>query len=216
MLHDPKLTEEVREGWGIKNVFRLKTYLSAEYRGFPEDDYSITKIFLTVVPNDRKFYEFGASVFGIDEDSRLVTDRRRAAIARNDDDPEVRLDAFIGRRWYDGQFQTRIGALEGKFGGVLTFEPSWTRREGSWLEGGRLRLALRDDYDDTRIREDVHTLLGRAELEFDLRLHSAWPALRVMAIEDNILDDAEIAYGVAFTFEDKDLKYLVGMLGIGG
>lgn len=216
MLHDPQLTREVREGWGIRNVFRLRTYLSAEYRGFPEDDYDITKLFLTIAPNERKFYEFGASIIGIDEESPLVTDRRRAAIARNDDDPEIRLDAFIGRRWYAGQFHTRIGILEGKVGGVFTLEPAWARREGRFLEALRLRLAVRDDYDDTRIHEDYDPFLARAEMEADLRFMKSWPALRVMTIVDHLLDDEELAYGVGFTFEDKDLKYLVGMLGIGG
>ena len=199
---------------------RSRVIAGGEYREYGGSETSITKLFLRLQPDDTKFFQGGVAFMGLNAAGKTIVFEDQ--IDSGDDQLKAvgELFAFYKIPWFfDNHVGVRFGLIEGKPGGGVDVD----FKLGEWPVTAAFEI--RDAYgsvEDEDIDENVRGPMTRALLRaplwapggdewWKLVLH----AMKVTAGASRLQDDPEFFVGVGGELEDKDLRTLVVLLGLG-
>ena len=199
---------------------RSRVTVGGDYREFGDSETSTTKLFLRLQPDDTKFFQGGVAFMGLRAAGETIVFEDQ--IEENDDQLKAvaELFAYYKIPWFgDNHLAIRAGLMEGKPGGGLDVD----FKLGDWPV--TTAFEIRDAYghvEDEDIDENVRGPMTRAFVKaplwapdgdewWKLVLH----AVKVTVGASRLQDDPEIFVGFGGELEDKDLRTLVVLLGLG-
>ena len=199
---------------------RSRVIAGADYREFADSETTITKLFLRLQPDDTKFFQGGVAFMGLSAGGPTIVFEDQ--IEKGDDQLKAvgELFAFYKIPWFfNNHVGIRGGLIEGKPGGGVDID----FKLGEWPVTAAFEI--RDAYghvEDEDIDENVRGPMTRALLKaplwapggdewWKLVLHS----FKVTAGASRLQDNPEFFVGFGGELEDKDLRTLVVLLGLG-
>jgi len=199
---------------------RSRVIVGGDYREFGDSETTITKLYLRLQPDDTKFFQGGVAFMGLFADGPTIVFEDQ--IEEGDDQLKAvgELFAYYKIPWFfDNHVAIRGGLIEGKPGGGLDVD----FKLGDWPVTAAFEI--RDAYghvEDEDIDENVRGPMTRALLKAPLWAPNgdAWwklvlHSVKVTAGASRLQDDPEFFLGFGGELEDKDLRTLVVLLGLG-
>ncbi|MFH1024043.1 MAG: MlaD family protein [Planctomycetota bacterium] len=177
-------------------VNRMQMFLGLGSTAYDEEKMTISRVYVRIEPDAKKYYLLGVSVFDLRETSPLPHNMDKSHI-------QVGADLQLAYKFSKNRLTLRGGLIEGKIGGGADVD----------LLKGKLKFTLegRDTYNDTDLRENIDSMLLRTKVTTSFfKGH-----LQVSAGINNILEKSSFMVGLTFQFRDNDLKYVVGAIGSG-
>jgi phospholipid/cholesterol/gamma-HCH transport system substrate-binding protein len=199
---------------------RSRVIVGGDYREFGDSETSTTKLFLRLVPDETKFFQAGVAFMSLRASGQTIVFEDQ--IEENDDQLKAvgEIFAYYKIPWFGANhLAIRGGLMEGKPGGGLDLD----FKIGEWPV--TTAFEIRDAYghvEDEDIDENVRGPMTRALIKaplwapdgdewWKLVLHS----FKVTAGASRLQDDPEFFVGFGGELEDKDLRTLVVLLGLG-
>lgn len=174
----------------------IRTFWNYRYRYDARDDEGKSDIGVKIVPREGKFYAVGVSHVG-----EPITDEKRLEFERKN-----RITGVMGADW--GPFTGYAGAIRSDGGAGLDFRPLWWNKD--W--GKRVTLtAEASDFErdrtvkGQRLEGPVVSVGGHIAIT---------PWLLVGARGEDIMERGAFMSYTNIVFEDKDLAYLLGFVGL--
>jgi hypothetical protein len=199
---------------------RSRVTVGGDYREFADTETAITKLFLRLQPDDTKFFQGGVAFMSLNASGKTIVFEDQ--IEEGDDQLKAvgELFAYYKIPWFgDNHIAIRGGLIEGKPGGGLDLDFTL----GDWPVAAAFEI--RDAYghvEDEDIDENVRGPMTRAFVKAPLWAPNGddwWKlvlhAVKVTAGASRLQDDPEFFVGFGGELEDKDLRTLVVLLGLG-
>lgn len=204
----------------LGRVGRTRVIVGGEYKPMVESETDLTRLYLRLQPDETKYFQGGVTFMSLFADGETI--RFEKQVEEGEDDLKVLGELFASYRipWFlDNRLWVRFGLIEGKPGGGLDFDLTL----GEWPL--RASFDIRDAYnsvEDEDIDENIRGPMTRAFLYAPLWAPDAdewWKqvlhGVKVMAGANRLQDDPEFFVGLGGELEDKDLRTLVVLLGLG-
>ena len=198
---------------------RSRVIIGGDYRVFRDTEYSVSRLFLRIAPDDTKYFQGGVAVFGLNAEGDTITFDEQLESGDDDVKAVAEIIAFYKIPWFfDNHVGLRVGLIEGKPGGAVDVD----FKVGEWPI--QASFEVRDAYghvEDEDIDENIGGPMTRAYLMAPLWAPGGeewWKqvlhAVKITGGWSRLQDDPEFFVGAGFEFEDKDIRTLITLLGL--
>lgn len=203
----------------LGRVGRARVFIGADGAVYADNEYSTSKMYLRIWPDETKYFQAGATFLGYSATGPTI--RFEEQVERGEDDTIVKGEIFAMYKipwFFDNHVGVRLGLIEGKPGGGIDID----FKLGTWPF--LASFDIRDAYgsvEDEDIDENVRGPMTRASLRMPLWSpggDSWWKqvlyATKVTAGISRLQDDPEFFIGGGIEFEDQDIRTLIGIMGL--
>jgi phospholipid/cholesterol/gamma-HCH transport system substrate-binding protein len=198
---------------------RARVIVGGNYRVFRDSDFSTSRLYLRIAPDETKYFQGGVAFLGLSATGEPIVFDEQLQSGDDDLKAVAEIVAFYKIPWFfDNHVGLRVGLLEGKPGGAVDIDFNL----GDWPLTASFEV--RDAYghvDDEDIDENVRGPMTRAYLTAPLWAPGAeawWKqifhAVKVTVGMSRLQDDPEFFLGAGFEFEDKDIRTLITLIGL--
>jgi len=203
----------------LGRVGRARVFLGTDYSVYPESEYSASKLFLRIWPDETKYFQAGVSLWSLSAAGPRITFKKQ--VESGEDDTKVLAEVFAMYKipwFFDNHLGLRAGLMEGKAGGGLDLD----FKLGEWPL--LMSFDMRDSFksvEDEKLDENIHGPMTRLYLKAplyspggDTWVKQVLYALKIRVGASRLQDDPEYFISGGFEFEDQDIRTLIGLLGL--
>ncbi len=210
LIKDEKAYSDLKSSLKVAREYlaplgRLKIFLGGEANYFGGKDLLVTSPYIRLIPSEKKYFIVGLSLLHLNKYGRINFPEKLESQPENKTHIFPRL--IIGWNWIKGLLSTKLGMLEGRFGGGVDLNINLLDRIITFgLEG---RFSYNDkDLDGIKIDEKTGPFQLRAYLRIPV-----WNRLVLKGGIDDFTGSIAPWGGISYEYRDEDIRSIIGLLG---